>query len=426
MTGNDTSNQPSAAVLLAASHVEENAEGLVREWIAWLRSRVPTATVVGLPERALRNHIPPVLRSLAAYLRSPVELSREELLGNLRLHGQIRRDQGYTLQEVLAEFDGLAELVTASVNQVLVDRAATESVGDVMQVTTRLASGLRTVSFVATGTFIHSDDERRQAISSHLEEFARAVSHELRNPLNTIMLGLQVLRDESIDRESLLRQIEVLETSVSRSAYLLDTIRVLAVAEGARTMKQLTSLSVAVKAAIRELGESAVEADVSVRVEGELPDVRVETILAYIVLVNLLGNSIKYGDPDKDASWVRLSSRVIEEEDDSGFCEIEVVDNGIGIPAEHVARVMQKGYRAHPTRAQGTGMGLYMVQQSVIQRGGTITIESDEGSGTTVVVRIRCLHADTVSVSPDALRVENLVADSIQATLGDSGPDGKG
>ena len=95
-------NEPSNTARLAAQYLSDNADRLVDEWIDWVRSRVETETVQALPERALRNHIPPVLKSLAGYLAKPLELARGELLANLRLHGQIRRDQGYSLAEVLA------------------------------------------------------------------------------------------------------------------------------------------------------------------------------------------------------------------------------------------------------------------------------------------------------------------------------------
>ena len=89
------------ATSVAADYLEDNAEALVATWIEWVKNRVQTTTISALPERALRNHIPPVLRSLAQFLRNPVALARQDLLNHLRLHGQIRRDQGYALEEVL-------------------------------------------------------------------------------------------------------------------------------------------------------------------------------------------------------------------------------------------------------------------------------------------------------------------------------------
>jgi hypothetical protein len=163
---------------VAADYVERNAEALVASWIDWVRERVPTRGGTARPERALRNHIPPVLLSLSRYLRDPVELARQELLGHLRLHGQIRRDQGYSLQAVLAEFDGLADLVTRGVNRVLEEHVPDPTPQEMLDVATRLARGLRSVSFIAVGTYNESDEQRAHAISTSLEEFARTITHE--------------------------------------------------------------------------------------------------------------------------------------------------------------------------------------------------------------------------------------------------------
>jgi hypothetical protein len=80
-----------SAAETAALYLERNSDSLVESWIGWLRERVRTTSVVSLPESGLRNHIPPVLRSIAEYVRDPLELTRAELLGHLRLHGEIRR-----------------------------------------------------------------------------------------------------------------------------------------------------------------------------------------------------------------------------------------------------------------------------------------------------------------------------------------------
>ncbi|MEQ8764390.1 MAG: HAMP domain-containing sensor histidine kinase [Planctomycetota bacterium] len=405
----------SPTVRVASDYLEENADSLVARWIEWVRERVPTETTTALPERALRNHIPPILRSLAKFIRSPMELTREELLGHLRLHGEIRRDQGYSLQEVLAEFDGLADLVTRGVNEAL--RGSSAFGPDVLEVSTRLATGLRSISFIAMGTFTQSSFERDSSMSESLEEFARAVSHELRNPLNTISLGLQVIRSDGADREQMLRQIEVMESAVKRSCSLLDAILALAVTEGARALPHLKSFADGVNMIFRELNETAGNGSVELRVAEDLPMVNVETVLLHLVLINVVGNAIKYSDPAKEVRWVSISGHVEDEENDSGFLEIRVEDNGIGIPAEHVSRVCQRGLRVHPDHAEGTGLGLYIVSQAVTSRGGSIVVESEEGQGTQVTIKVRCLDPESGALTAENFRVENLMGHAIRHDL---------
>ena len=413
------------AISAAADFLSENAEELVAEWIEWVQQRVPTTTVKALPARALRNHIPPVLGSLARYIRNPIEIVREELLSHLRLHGQVRRDQGYSLKEVLAEFDGLASIVTEQVNAAVLEQAADADGAEVLEMATRLAAGLRSVSYIAMGTYSDSDGYRRHSIATGLEEFARAIGHELRNPLNTLGLGIQVLRTNGLDAAKVEEHVSAMEAAIRRTGNLLDTIHSLAVAEGARTGDQLVPLASAVAKIKEELIvlTNRYKVEEELRVEDGLPEVKVEAILAYIVLVNVVGNAIKYSDSDKEERWVQIEAAVVEEEHDSGFIEITVTDNGLGIPPELVTRVRQRGFRAHPEHAQGTGLGLYLVHRSITDRGGELVVESEDGEGTTVRATIRCLQSEASALTAERFRVEHLMGAALWESMDSADPD---
>ncbi|MCA8952188.1 MAG: RsbRD N-terminal domain-containing protein [Planctomycetes bacterium] len=413
-------------------HIKDSAEDLVAEWIEWARSRLRTKTISALPERALRNHIPPVVRALGNYVLSPVEGVREEMLGHLRLHGQIRRDQGYTIQEILGEFEGLAALVTTRANDFVREREQV-STEDAVAVLSRLAAGLRSTSFVTVETFHESDSARRQSVSAELERFARAVAHELRNPLNTIALATRVLLDDSNSDDPAGRQrhLEIIERAVQRASHLLENMGILAVAENSRSLRQLASVVSAVDSIREELAATLDNAAVEFTVESPLPEIAAEAIVLYLVLMNLLSNAIKYHDPEKPERWIKLRSRYVPEEDDSGFGEIVIQDNGRGIPKELLARVCQPGFRAHPEVAQGTGLGLSIIQRLLTERGGAIALDSEEGVGTTVTVRFRCLEIDVQGGAGvrDLLRL-NLPSinssDSVAADEGGEGADPSG
>ena len=394
----------------AATYLEQNAEKLVVEWIDWVQSRVQTTAVSALPDRALRNHVPPILLSLARYLRFPAELAREELLSHLKLHGQIRRDQGYGLREVLAEFDGLAAIVTNGVNQTIEKALADEAQNEALDVATRLATGLRSVSFIAMGTFDASDQERARSLSEKLEDFARTVAHELRGPLQTMTVGLALLKQKLGGQEETLKQIEALEAAAARSEALIDSMLVLALAEQARARTHLVALEETVTQTKQQFVEKAHESGVKLQFEA-IPDIKVERAVIEIVLANLIGNAIKYSDPEKETRWVSLVARIIPEEDDSGFCEIEISDNGLGIPDEFLPRICQRGFRAHPERAQGTGLGLYIVQQLLTERGGSIKVDSVEGEGSIVTVRLRGLVGDCSALTAEYFDVDRLLFD---------------
>ena len=98
------------------------------------------------------------------------------------------------------------------------------------------------------------------------------------------------------------------------------------------------------------------------------------------ILDNLLSNALKYRDPEKVESWVRLGLRASPND-----YELRVSDNGIGLPREGRAEMFELFYRAAPIRAAGLGVGLAVVKLLVEQSGGTLSADSGEGQGSTFV-----------------------------------------
>jgi signal transduction histidine kinase len=98
------------------------------------------------------------------------------------------------------------------------------------------------------------------------------------------------------------------------------------------------------------------------------------------VFDNLLSNALKYRDPEKAEQWVRLGLRTSVD----GY-EVRVSDNGVGMPPEDRDRVLDLVHRSAAARAAGLGVGLAAVKWLVEQSGGSLTVESGQGQGSTFV-----------------------------------------
>jgi signal transduction histidine kinase len=105
--------------------------------------------------------------------------------------------------------------------------------------------------------------------------------------------------------------------------------------------------------------------------------IRVKTIVA-----NIFSNAIKYQDLQKQNPFIKIAAHVTEE-----FCDLSIEDNGIGIEPEFQDKIFDLFFRA-TDQSQGTGLGLFIVKDTVERLRGSIKVKSRFGKGTTFFVRI--------------------------------------
>jgi PAS domain S-box-containing protein len=231
----------------------------------------------------------------------------------------------------------------------------------------------------------------RELIESNqeLDTFFYKASHDLKGPLASVMgiVNLArlenggVLSDSRAGDEPMEKYFGMIETSVKRlDRTLLDLI------ELARTRKGSSKLTlVNIKSTIDEIlhslrhvpGYSKINFEVKVDHHIEL---MVDKVLLLSVLQNLIHNAINYCN--HDSPWVRIAVT----RNNSGS-EIEIADNGKGIPEAIRNRVFEMFYRGN-TESTGSGLGLFIVKNALEKMKGTINLKSRDGQGTIFTVQI--------------------------------------
>jgi signal transduction histidine kinase len=134
-------------------------------------------------------------------------------------------------------------------------------------------------------------------------------------------------------------------------------------------------------------------ATLDVQVEPSLPRVMVDTEAVGTALVNLLDNALKYTPEQK-----RIAVRACR--DGAGFVQFVVKDNGIGIPPREQRRVFRRFYRVDQRLARetgGVGLGLSIVELIARGHGGTATVRSEPGAGSTFTLRMPQAAGDTAA-----------------------------
>lgn len=248
-----------------------------------------------------------------------------------------------------------------------------------------IATPAFTGSSVTGAVMIILDITEKEAREELRREFTSNVSHELKTPLTTIygisdMLVGGIVKPEDIPgfakniRDEAGRMITLIQDILKLSQLDENTFS---------DQRERVDLYELAQSAAERLRPQADEKHVTISVTGERSEFTgIATVLEEMIY-NLLDNAVKYnkqgGRADVD---VRSSGDDIV---------VTVSDTGIGVPADSIDRIFERFYRAdksHSRKIGGTGLGLSIVKHGVSLHGGSITVKSSEGSGTTFTMAL--------------------------------------
>jgi PAS domain S-box-containing protein len=212
--------------------------------------------------------------------------------------------------------------------------------------------------------------------NADLQQFAWVTSHDLREPIRTLVAFSQLLLQRYGGRfdEEADQALEFIGSSAKRMESLVrDLLAYSHVVNAEARPHSRVSLSTAIDWAMSNLQVSLAGSQCVVE-RGPLPDVLAEEVLVVQLFQNLLANAIKYRSEDP------LVVRVTATKHD-GEVIVSVKDNGIGIEPRYSERIFGLFKRLHGSDIQGTGLGLTICRKIVERHGGKIWVESQPGQG---------------------------------------------
>jgi signal transduction histidine kinase len=231
------------------------------------------------------------------------------------------------------------------------------------------------------------DNSARKALEQRKDTFLSMASHELKTPLTSLKLQTQLLKKQLVRQD-----IHKAEVAISRMEGQLNTVTRLVEELFDLTNIQSGKLAYAWETVnLNELLQEIVEVLQQTQTTHTivLPDLTYPILLLGDrdrlgqVFLNLLNNAIKYSP---DADRVEIDISVSEE-----AVTISVRDYGMGIPQEQHEKIFERFYRApgqQQVMVSGLGIGLYIVAEIVKHHKGTITVESEVGTGSTFQVTL--------------------------------------
>lgn len=234
-------------------------------------------------------------------------------------------------------------------------------------------------------------------VNQELDAFTRRVAHDLMGPLAPLKGYLTLIRRTgAVQDAGALEMLSQCESSAVRMGELIEALLRFCRA-GTRGEHTSAELDTAVSTVLLELAQTAAAQGVALERELE-PGVRVDcpNQLLQVIARNLVSNAVKYtaGRPTP-----RVSVRVFRE---GGEAALRVEDNGIGMSAATRGSLFQPFFRAPEARGlPGHGLGLATAKRLVEAHGGTLSVDSQEGVGTTMTVRMALVSAPWAA-GPDA------------------------
>jgi signal transduction histidine kinase len=383
---------------IIATRLRTEHVALSARWLERLRALLPVAATEIFPSENLLDHIPSLIQEIAAYVQAPGEqavAANTAVIAKAKELGELRHAQRASIHQLLAEYRLLGAILSSFVMEEF-DRLEVSPVArDVIEVNRRLSDALWMLLQTTVDTFISEYTTTIANHTSRLEGFNRMVSHELRQPLATLLYAIPLLKDAVVraDGDKQQHLFDVLERNGRALMDMMGKLELVSRLQISPTETpdvQLVDVAAIGHEVARQLREMAEARGVAITIADELPSITIEVARLELILMNLVSNAIKYSDPAKSIRSVAIEFHQPSEPD---FVAIAVRDNGIGIPQASLAGVFSRFVRAHSDRdgelgVSGSGLGLAIVGECVEAIGGRIGIDSREGEGTTVVVTV--------------------------------------
>lgn len=240
----------------------------------------------------------------------------------------------------------------------------------------------------------HSEtDQLAEAVNRAFDAQARAeaavrslaadTSHELRTPLSTISGWLDLHRQGGLAGPSLEQALVHIEDEVGRMRLLVEDLSLLARLDAGRPVEQARVDLTALAAGVVDDAQVIYPArTITLATAGPAP-VTGDAARLQQVLRNLVGNAVQHTPPETDVHVTVTTT--------PGKVQIEVADNGPGIPPEDLPRVFERFWRAEASRSRtygGSGLGLAIVEAIIHAHHGHVSVRSTVGVGTTVTVQL--------------------------------------
>ena len=366
-----------------ADRLRDSKQQLTTRWLERIVERVSIDPNRVFPTEELLDHVPLLIEGIADYLENPTaEISVDmPVKGKAMELGALRHAQGFDVYEILKEHEILGGILfnylAVEADQMPEPCAKSE----LLACGQRLFRAITIIQETTTTHFLRLAAAEVHEREERIRTFNRAVSHEIKNRIGTILGASDVLHElpdmAPVDRA---RFVDI----VRRNARSMQSAvaNILAVGRSGHDVRQQRhiSLRAAAQEAVRQVREATQAAGVEIRMAPDMVESEVSAAAVELCLTNYLSNAIKYANGNRSDQWAEISSSREAGPGGLGEIVVRVRDNGLGVPENKRASLFERFYRAHDTvtAIEGTGLGLSIVRETAQALGGRAWAEFPE------------------------------------------------
>ena len=378
---------PSRLALFLGAELRRARTDVVRRWLDRIVARVNVNQNDVFPTDELLDHVPILVDGIADYVetngisdegRLPVEAKAMEL-------GALRHAQGFDAYQILKEHEILSGILFTFLGEALARAHPADVVpADVAVTWRRVAEATDEIRRATMTHFLRVSAEQVRQREERLRRFNRMVSHELKNRIGAIRGASTLLGEPWLEENQRERFLRIISQNGEGLQRVLENLTALSRLDGESRQHRNVLLPQAAAEVVRQLRDAAKLGHVEVHIDAEIPAVEVDAAAVELCLANYVSNAIKYADPSKPERTVEISGElIVPSPARPGELIVRVRDNGLGVPAASREHLFEQFFRAHAATvaAEGTGLGLNIVQETVASLGGRAWAEFPEEGG---------------------------------------------
>jgi len=221
-----------------------------------------------------------------------------------------------------------------------------------------------------------------QMINESLDQFVSIASHDLKAPIASSKGIITIIKDQN-DITTIKELLDLQEQSLSKLEILIKDLLDFSRSSRQETQVEKVDLQDKIETIKNNLRfeKRARKVDISL-IENADIDFYSDVLRVRIILNNLISNAIQYKNPAVNNPYVKIEAFVTRQK-----TLLKVSDNGLGISEEHHSKIFNMFYKANKS-PNSTGLGLYIVKESLDKLNGKIWFESEEGKGTIFYVEL--------------------------------------